>query len=1425
MRNRSVWTALALIGAAGFAPVALAQTQWNPNSVQPVPGNNPLTAVANGVVINQPVLSNVESVGPRTTISFNVPAGLNAGGVIPAGNLSSAYLVGLDASGNIVAGTATSVSALLVATPAYNNGAGNADVRIDLSAGVGTLAIFTNPAVRSIGIRITSGADPAGLSAGAQTAWNADIATTNSSNVTALPVATPLNLTNAYLATVGGNPRAFLVFNRRMVGTTGAFPGGNDGNQGGAVAAADFQINATSTFAGSEPAPTLLTVGGGDGWLASANNSIYRFTVGGGSTYVLGSFVRPAYNAGGVPTFSTTALRDFVKNLPTASSAAITAPPALAASGSAAIAPLGAGGSAANIFRVTFNNPIANSGAISTDCFQIRVNSNSVVSDLQVTGISADPSDPNSIRLSINDTGFTGVGPDGRAAVGFGGGGPAGVFTVRVITGTTPPQDIFGNNFSGSADLTAADKIAPSLVGVSYHDLNGDGNLDAVAYVFNEPMTAITSSTGFTLLRVANQTVRPKQLIDPLTGALTPTTTGATAGTVPQNTIPITSVGLGSVFTTNFTNTNVRESNNAIVIQFNPLTFDWNLNGTSGTGTGGVLNDANEPIPGTNDPNALSIGATGINFTDAAGNLTVSPIPAPGAPTIKRTGPVLVNAFFYAGHNQNGADNAQYFSQQSGDVGRSILLNRAALVYTEAVNNGALVRQNIRFGPGGTRSFSTNTSGDFVGGPDGNILTLQNNSIPNNGNADLVPGTTISTIAPVYNPGSSSLGAGIRDGGGNNPSPAGSAVLQDRRAPFALLTSDVDGTTTFIQAFLIDSNGNGFADRVDITMSEAVATSPALAASDFSINQGGSVSGAPTVSGNTISVPLTDGVIAMTSTPTLTYNGASALNRVRDTATPANLVSAINDSFSVRAVPGANRPVQDVAIMPFLGTITGTDGNPAPINTKVYAFIAYPTVSRVSFQANGVPVNYDRNQGTSNTNSTINAMTNWWLGLQDFVYYDNNRFRTDFSDDYVPITFANATNVNGITFTGKATIGNSFTYSTGGGNATVITNGRLEFCWDVLRSSGGLVESLYGRNNVNNTGAGFDIGAKPIASRGVVDNPAQAGTYRMHVSGPVAAFDGRKNLDATGRPIIFVVELPDGTRYAVSGLLSSVNGAPILFNANNRNQGQNGASADEASNATRFDIDLRRVGNKTAWPGWNLVGYDRNSGYAASTAARPVLPSAITSANVRVAPLLPWTSALENFVYFTDDDANGKWTSNDDDGNQFDSLIIDPDCTRYFAFTMTSFGVQLNTGNGLNQGINNVVGGYGVALFLNRSAGNSPLGIFQFGAAVPTTQANFFGTSAAFPNNSTTQGWSLLTSFANFDNSGSGFPANITGGTTNNGKLDYVITFQNRGISVSPQIVVTSRDLQPAGAPNATNNVNSTTGISAGQAFFGHFRR
>ncbi|MEC9374509.1 MAG: hypothetical protein VYC34_11730, partial [Planctomycetota bacterium] len=318
----------------------------------------------------------------------------------------------------------------------------------------------------------------------------------------------------------------------------------------------------------------------------------------------------------------------------------------------------------------------------------------------------------------------------------------------------------------------------------------------------------------------------------------------------------------------------------------------------------------------------------------------------------------------------------------------------------------------------------------------------------------------------------------------------------------------------------------------------------------------------------------------------------------------------------------------------------------------------------------------------------------------------------------------NANNITNVSFTGRGVT------TSGGADSqpavVQVSGGMVRMGWDVLRSGDGSAYDLFDDG----------VGSRPIASTAVLTD--DSGAYTLHMTAPIAAFNGLSRFNAVGWPVIIIVELPTGERLAASSVLNKIGGGGALtFNPNNRRQENDGS----ASGATTFNINLDNVGVECLWNGWNLLKFARQSGYATAANQLPTLPNGIEMAEVASASTLSNTRPLQQFVYFEDDNEDGEWTADDDNfAGSFDSIMIDPNCFNHFAFTLTSRGVQVSSAfNGrFSTGITSVVGGYAVGFF-NGHGGK--LGVFQFGA--PLTSSTIF--SSAYVNNNLTLGWALVT--------------------------------------------------------------------------------
>lgn len=951
-------------------------------------------------------------------------------------------------------------------------------------------------------------------------------------------------------------------------------------------------------------------------------------------------------------------------------------------------------------------------------------------------------------------------------------------------TGTTDMTDIFGVTLGGATTTmqsqVATDGIVPTLQATGFLDRNNDGDQDAVYYRYNEPMASVTSSTGLTLRAVNAVAVNPFRQVNATTGALVADTTNVTA---PNDAIAITTVETGTVdpFPGVAPGTPDLEPNNSIIVNFNPQTFDWD--------TGGVAL-ATEAVPGTGDLGATSLQydatlpAAGTRIRDLAGNEAVTVAATPTAED--RAAPVVTFARFFTGDNQAGIN--QLFSEQDATPGDGLANNTITFFAGENFNPGlvaaAVDETQVRFGTGGTNFFPGDAA---FGGVAANTVSFLNSG----GSTGLIAGVPVSILP----------GSGVADASGNSTI-VGDTATTNRVAPYCPLLSNVDGTANIDQAFMFDADGDGFADSIRMTMTQPI-NSTTVQAADFSLPFG--TINTATIEGLDIVLALTDGVVPMTSTIVVTYRGASDTTPIRSSDAPAGTgvaMSSVDDTVTARRLPGPDRATQDVAIMDIVGTISrGT--TPVTAGTKIYAMIAAPHVYSVTATHNNIA--FTVNAQTSST--SINAWNRWLFGIRDTVYLGRGTSNSQFYEndknlgsqagsaesttrDVIALNI-NATNLTNITFTG-----------TGETTGDKATNGRASLCWDVLRATGGLVQNFFSPA----AGGGPAWGGQPILSSAVV--AGTDGRYELHVSAPVSIFGSGSRLSSVDRPVILIVEEPNGNRYAVSSVLTSINGAPVRFRHQSRSQ-----TDGLGNNGTTFNINLDNVGTQPIYSGWNLVAFNRNSGFATTAGTRPLRVNGVGEVNVIVPGgtnpgVLPFTGALEQFVYWVDSTVDGTWTRAEN--GTFSGIVVDPDCFPNFAFTMTNFGVQAGSA------MTNFVGGYALGFF-NSGSFAANLGCFQFGAPL-TGNTLFDGNTptTTFPNNATTQGWGLFTSKAAFN------PA--TGIGTDNDLLDFIFLFRNNGPNAGAMnrttIEVSSLDLNAA---TGTDNPNDTSRIDAGQAFFGHW--
>jgi hypothetical protein len=1331
------------------------------------------TAMGDTFNVLRPVIDvgtpNVEVLGPRSQFTFQVDNTGTAPNLAAAAEIDTLVLIGIDSAGNAVPGAMFTYTAAADMLPASQANGSINSTTIDLSASTNEDSVFLFPGVVGVRVRATVGADSV------ETTFSTDEAVDENFAVDF----TPPTITSVFRQT-GLDNTFFVVFSESLslngIGTNNAANETNPAN----LTEVDFER--VVAMVGAPLTSTLSD----QNFLS--NNTVVRFDIGAVDDLAVGGVFRAVAN--------NMDITDAFGNRISATAAAgttISTPPAFTVTSAEWRSDFF--GFASGGFAVVFSNPLATFGnstfyaGPTGDPFLLSGSTSDI--DFDSNGF-ADPANANAALLDIC-CGDDQVFADGRDFAGS-----TYTWNYSATTGT-PPTDIFGSTLAtAGSPFTIADEITPTQQFFSFHDVNRDGRIDAIGIAFDEPVTNNAAASTFTLRRT-NGTVQPVQQITAL-GALTDDSVVA-SGTAADNIIPITSVVVGSIPFFDEFPTRI-ETNNGILINFNPDLVNWDND--AATAVGGPT----EAIPGTGGEGggggcAVTIeSAAGFTATDVALNATTPVAIAASPTTVDRGIPDMVFARFFTGDNQDDDDfganfNTQLFGEVDDDTGNGLRNNRVAFVFSENLDNqdNGDNENQFRFGPGGINGFNDDGfvgdaclfCGSFVTQEPDNSITLRNDGE----NPALIPGVSVSILPQ----------SGTTDFFGNEVLES-DTVTTNRSSPYLILATDVNGSQIY-SAFMFDTNANGFADSIRITMNQPIDTAT-VQVSDFSLSLGTIT--AVAVQGTDIVLTVTDGVIPQTSVDIGTYNGASDSTRIASLSTGGGTgvaVSAENFEFEIQRIAPPDQATQNLAFMDIVGTGMLTGTTPFPPGTKIFGMLAMPQIYSVSATHNNVPFSVN----AYDDSSSLDAWNRWLFGSREFVYlgrndenfqsYENDKDDFDTNDDDAINTYKdiialtiNATNLTNITFTG-----------TGETAADKVTNGRARILWDVLRTDDGDIDELYS----------FYDGVEPFFGEPIRSSAVVLGSdgrFELHMSAPISAFDGKSRLSGIGRPVILVVELPDGKRFVVSTVTTSVNGAPILFNVQNRTQ-----TAGQANNATIFNIQLDNVGMEHINTGWNLVPNNRAFGYAINAGARPIRPNGVSEANIFVpsaaSPLQPFTSALHQFVIWGENNEDGMWTRDED--SSMSQFWVDPNVFDLFYFVMTSRGVQMGSA------IDGFTGGYALAAF-NTCLNYCQYGVFQFGAPL-TGNTLFSGADAAttFPNNATTQGWGLFTSKAAFN------PATAIGGT-NNPDLDFLFIFRNNGNQAGslnrPRIEVSSLDLL---APTGTDNPNDTTQIDAGQAFFGHF--
>ncbi len=1016
----------------------------------------------------------------------------------------------------------------------------------------------------------------------------------------------------------------------------------------------------------------------------------------------IGQFARIAL-AGGPPAVNAD-IEDLANNIATDQTArqisAVTTP---TITNAAWIDPILLGGDTTGTVRVNFSANLNNAAIGNLAFWQNVMNSilpSSGMTDLTVTAVAAfDPTFPASVFLTVTSGGTDSVAQDGRAGVA-GGLNPVTYSLSLDTTVGTPPQDFLGTPITGNPSVPIGDMIPPTEVGDPFTlDENGDGVIDAFAWDFNEPLdSSMLSAAGFTLTKIAG-TVHPFALfLENLANGITNPVDAMNQATIAVNgdmTDEFQSAITGfAVVSQDTTGMNRLQQNNRLIIRFNSGMIDWDNDGNAG-----ASDTDGEATPGTFDTDfaTILINATTSGVRDSASNTPFANVNN-GGTIDDGASAIIARVDFNTGDNVAGG--MQKPSEQDGAVGDDPTNNTAVIIFNETVNIGGIDKTRFRFGNSAAERFGAGDASTLTGG---NVLTLAN------GGGGFDPGDIFNVDADN----------GVVDAAGNDFEGASgsSLVVEDVTAPYVVLQQDINGAIIH-SAFLGGIDANGFATTLSMTFSSDVKAGTEGATTDWTIAGVGNPT-TVTLNGNIITLTFPTNLISADVPVNVTYNGAAAAMRLAAAGGAMGAVAAMNDTFAARRVPTPNVDGEFTSIMDIAGTINTDSTTVAPAGTKVFGMAAVPRAQSARVTMNGITATID-------DNASLDAITNVILGLEvdlflliddEEMFFRNDKTEEGFVDAIVSITVS-ATSLTSVRLTGAGS-------SSGTGSVAVrVTGGTVVICWDVLRSTDGTAFNLVNK--------GYKVGGQPIVSSAVVTG--DDGRYLLHMTAPIRAFNAL--VEATGVPIIMVVELPTGERFPVTSLLNAIDGlGAISFRALNR---QNTPFNSDANLV--FNPNLANVGTQTLYGGWNIMPFDRNSGV--ETRANSVLrPAGVTA--VTVATLIN-SNPLDQFVYFLDTNNDGMWTSADDDATRFDGIAVSTRCLGLFTFVMNSNGVR--TGDTIAA----FTGGYAAGIFNPvADGGMNPVsvGVFQFGPPIAASTVFTANTgTGSFPTGNVTLGWALVTS-------------------------------------------------------------------------------
>ena len=1069
------------------------------------------------------------------------------------------------------------------------------------------------------------------------------------------------------------------------------------------------------------------------------------------------------------------------------------------------------------------------------------------VGNLDATAVAFDPALPTRVRVTLNNasTANNNIAPDALSVDSTG--DPAlGSFTQTFdATVGVVPQASFGATPSfqaaQNATLTIADGIAPQLVARRTADTNKNGILDGTVAQFNEPVTA-SGNTGFEYSLVGGINIMPFDQVNVVTGALPDPTPTVISTTLSDNIVPIAAgafsvpdTGSGvSAFSFDASGDGVIqpvETNNSVLVTYDIASHsNGALLDTAAVGAMNLFINTTSAVaanPLTNTNVAAGAGVivdgAGNAFTNFTGPVdTTAPFTAPtpvvfsAAENADFAAPAVVALCLQPGDNSPGTNDSQQLFEQDTVVGDQKANDMVRIITGEVLAGGistATVTENLfSYGNQG----NTFGNGDFRNNSGGfnpiNLNVAVFSPIAATNPNLVVPGVNMTLTMDV-------AGFGIRDAAANQ-TVFTNLVLGDCAAPYIPHIVDANNVTQ-AGVFLVPDIATGdFVAGLSGRATQPI--DPAtLRAQDFAINFGATITAASVGADDDHVINWTTGgsQVGINNTVTFTYNGATPGAFLVASQGPPDgtgiAVSPVNSAAlngaGNNAVVKLQDPYQgatDVATLPVVVTGLGHDGEFLPINTKIFAFNAIPIVREITADHNNVPFTYHTDDSTYNNDigtlfssvyPSLNSFTSWLHGVRSEVYLHRNR-RNDqqFTNTKVNPFLNPVTTVNGAdTGADNSVLIDSIRMNINAGRLTNITftgtgeqsqdrvrSGRLDLAWDVIRSFNGTLDNYYR--------FGYAWGARPVpAGVGVIDN--DLGRAVFQVSRPVSQFGGTDRFNSIAKPLIFVVELPNGERFAVSSVLSASNtndhngdgkiGDPILFQAQVLKSNNNDGTAPDG---LVLNFDLRRVGSQIVNPEWNLIPLDRAMGVVAQSSSNlPTLPAGVTTSNIVTynTSQFPYANPISAGVFWAEAGAgfnglgnpliaayDGKWTAADDNAGPFSTIGLDADLITHFAFTLTTKGVQLGSG------ITSLVGGYGVAFYNNADlSGVSRLnnfGLFQFGTAL--SQTSIFGSNPITSgNNRAGNGWILGACTNPFD------PA--TGFFGANAGSDYLISFSNDG--------------------------------------------